>query len=455
MTTSKDSEVPSEDFINTILSGAITDQASDIHIEPMTEQMRIRFRVDGVMVEKWRRPLYELEPLTNRIKVLANSDINARGIPQDGHFIATVYTHQSIPNAPPLPGSTLASGKKNLSDTISHFLFDDNKDKETTPPKIDASPSQSTSSPLPPPPSTSPAVPHQLSLRVSLFPTLDGEAIVLRLLNRENMLLPINALGMDESTLARFKKLIAKDYGMVLITGPAGSGKTTTLYSLLQTLRTKEKNILTLEDPVELRLEDIRQSQVYTDHGLTFASGMRSILRQDPDIIMIGEIRDPETAENAVRASLTGRIVLSTIHANTTLGTIPRLIDMNVERSLIAYALNGIVAQRLVRKVCPDCRVNYTPHEEFLTYFNLDSAKHTFIKGSGCETCRHTGYKGRTGLFEVLYFDDTVQTLIIEKAPMKALEEYVASTGTKSLKQDALEKALAGITTLEEAGKVV
>ncbi|MEK7082666.1 MAG: GspE/PulE family protein [Patescibacteria group bacterium] len=455
MTTSKDSEVPSEDFINTILSGAITDQASDIHIEPMTEQMRIRFRVDGVMVEKWRRPLYELEPLTNRIKVLANSDINARGIPQDGHFIATVYTHQSIPNAPPLPGSTSTSGKKNLSDTISHFLFDDNKDKETTPPKNDASPSQSISSPLPPPPSTSPAVPHQLSLRVSLFPTLDGEAIVLRLLNRENMLLPINALGMDESTLARFKKLIAKDYGMVLITGPAGSGKTTTLYSLLQTLRTKEKNILTLEDPVELRLEDIRQSQVYTDHGLTFASGMRSILRQDPDIIMIGEIRDPETAENAVRASLTGRIVLSTIHANTTLGTIPRLIDMNVERSLIAYALNGIVAQRLVRKVCADCRVNYTPHEEFLTYFNLDSAKHTFIKGSGCETCRHTGYKGRTGLFEVLYFDDTVQTLIIEKAPMKALEEYVASTGTKSLKQDALEKALAGITTLEEAGKVV
>lgn len=442
MSNSQDS-VSTEDFMNIMLAQAISDQASDIHIEPMTEHMRVRFRVDGVMVEKWRKPLYELEPLTNRIKVLANSDINARGIPQDGHFIATVYTHQSVPTPPPLPGSVPGGEKKHLSDTISHFLFDDNKNKDTTP------------QPLPPPPSASQAVPHQLSLRVSLFPTLDGEAIVLRLLNRENMLLPINALGMDEATLTRFKKLIAKDYGMVLITGPAGSGKTTTLYSLLQTLRTKEKNIVTLEDPVELRLEDIRQSQVYPDHGLTFASGMRSILRQDPDIIMIGEIRDPETAENAVRASLTGRIVLSTIHANTTLGTIPRLIDMNVERSLIAYALNGVVAQRLVRKVCLDCRVNYTPHEEFLTYFDLDPAKHTFIKGSGCETCRHTGYKGRTGLFEVLYFDDTVQTLIIEKAPMKELERYIATNGTKSLKQDALEKSLAGLTTLEEAGKVV
>lgn len=451
MPPSQDS-APAEDFMNIMLAQAISDQASDIHIEPMTEHMRVRFRVDGVMVEKWRKPLYELEPLTNRIKVLANSDINARGIPQDGHFIATVYTHQSVPSAPPLPGSVSGGGKKNLSDTISHFLFDDNKNKEVSPQRIDGS---SPPSALPPPPSASQAIPHQLSLRVSLFPTLDGEAIVLRLLNRENMLLPINALGMDEATLARFRKLIAKDYGMVLITGPAGSGKTTTLYSLLQTLRTKEKNILTLEDPVELRLDDIRQSQVYTDHGLTFASGMRSILRQDPDIIMIGEIRDSDTAENAVRASLTGRIVLSTIHANTTLGTIPRLIDMNVERSLIAYALNGVVAQRLVRKVCPDCRVNYTPHEEFLTYFDLEPTEHTFIKGSGCENCRHTGYKGRTGLFEVLYFDDTVQTLIIEKAPMKELEVYIATNGTKSLKQDALEKALAGLTTLEEAGKVV
>lgn len=422
-----------------MLSEAITDQASDIHIEPLSEQMRIRFRVDGILIEKWRRPLYELEPLSNRIKVLSNFDISMRGVPQDGHFLTTVYTKKALPAAAPLP-SAEGTEKKNPPSVPppppAHFWSRAAKNEIKNQPiaETDA---------------------HELSLRVSLFPNLDGEAIVLRLLNRENMLLPINALGMDDATQSRFRKLIAKDYGMVLITGPAGSGKTTSLYSLLETLRTKEKNIITLEDPVEVRLEDIRQSQVYTDHGLTFASGMRSILRQDPDIIMVGEIRDPETAENAMRASLTGRIVLSTIHANTTIGTIPRLIDMNVERSLIAYSLNGIVAQRLVRKICPDCRINYTPHQEFLTYFNLDPTQHTFIKGNGCDMCRHTGFKGRTGLFEVLYFDDTVQTLIIEKAPMKALEDYIAQSGMKTLKQDALEKALAGVTTLEEAGRIV
>ncbi len=448
MSTSKES-AHMEDFMNTILSEAITDQASDIHIEPLSQEMRIRFRIDGVMVEKWRRPLYEFEPFANRIKVLANFDISTHNIPQDGHLVTTVYIKPlSLGASSETPSlDSLAPEKKHLSDTITDLLFDHPKNEEShiTESSIDTPPSPKNSSP----------VPYQLSLRVSFFPTLDGDTIVFRLLNRENMLLPINALGMDDETMVRFRKLIAKDYGMVLITGPSGSGKTTTLYSLLQTLRTKEKNIVTMEDPVELRLEDIRQSQVYADHGLTFASGMRSILRQDPDVIMVGEIRDPDTAENAVRASLTGRIVLSTIHANTTLGTIPRLIDMNIHRSLIAYALNGIVAQRLVRRVCPDCHITYTPHPEFLAYFNIDPSTHTFIKGSGCDSCRHTGFKGRIGLFEVLYFDDTVQTLIIEKQPMKALEDYIATSGMKTLKQDALEKTLAGITTLEEAGKIV
>ena len=439
-----------EDFMNTMLAESITDQASDIHIEPHAEDMSIRFRIDGTLHEKWRRPLYEFEPLLNRIKILANLDISSHGTPQDGHFASTVYFPK-----PSDAGSTPASGaassspvpKKHLSDTLSRLFFDSNE--KTNAPETQTPPSPQEKKPV------DPLAPRELSLRVSLFPTIDGDAIVLRLLNRDSMLLAINELGMDEETLGRFKKLIAKDYGMVLVTGPSGSGKTTTLYSLLYTLRNKEKNIVTLEDPVELRLEDIRQSQVYTDHGLSFASGMRSILRQDPDIIMVGEIRDADTAENAVRASLTGRVVLSTIHANTTLGTIPRLLDMNVERSLIAYALNGVVAQRLVRKICPDCRTNYTPHQEFLTYFNLEANQHTFTKGAGCDSCHNTGYKGRTGLFEVLNFDDSVQTLIIEKASMKALDEYVAQSGIKTLKQDALEKALAGVTTLEEAGKVV
>ena len=442
-----------EDFMNTMFSEAITDQASDIHIEPLSQEMRIRFRIDGVMIEKWRRPLYEFEPFANRIKVLANFDISAHNVPQDGQFLATVYLVPAAnKSAPDAPANTPSPQKKHTS-AISRLLFNETESEEKDQPQ---NPTQVPAVPPDASAGTTPASPtlHQLSLRVSLFPTLDGDAIVLRLLNRENMLLSINALGMDEETLVRFKKLIAKDYGMVLITGPAGSGKTTTLYSLLETLRTKEKNIVTLEDPVELRLEDIRQSQVYADHGMTFASGMRSILRQDPDVIMVGEIRDPDTAENAIRASLIGRVVLSTIHANTTLGTIPRLIDMNVDRSLIAYALNGVVAQRLVRKICPDCHVTYAPHPEFISYFNVDPHR-TFVKGSGCDSCRHTGFKGRIGLFEVLNFDDTVQTLIIEKQPMKALEDYIATSGMKTLKQDALSKVFANITTLEEAGKVV
>ncbi|MDZ4285801.1 MAG: GspE/PulE family protein, partial [Candidatus Sungbacteria bacterium] len=439
MSTSKES-APIEDILNTILREAIVDQASDIHIEPLPEEMRIRFRIDGTLLEKWRRPLYEFEPLINRIKVLANFNITVRDVPQDGHITTIVYMLKSPPPLPPIPASSTISPevttpaspeKKHLSDTLSHLFFNQDTSKDNNdapPPRQEAPPSASPQIPAPPPPPisvdplTSDVPSRQLSVRVSLFPTLNGDATVLRLLNRENMLLQLNELGMDEDTLSRFRRLIAKDYGMVLITGPSGSGKTTTLYSLLETLKTKEKNIVTLEDPVELRLQDIRQSQVYADHGLSFASGMRSILRQDPDIIMVGEIRDPDTAENAVRASLIGRVVLSTIHANTTLGTIPRLIDMNVERSLIAYAINGVVAQRLVRKICPDCRIEYIPHQEFLTYFNLEPREHTFVKGGGCDSCRHTGYKGRTGLFEVLNFDDSVQTLIIEKAPMKTLE---------------------------------
>ena len=447
----------SEDIISTIIRDAVFDRASDIHIEPLEREFRIRFRIDGVLHEKQHLPLYELESLSNRIKVLANLEIAGHNFPQDGHFTIMIRPPETGAPTKSNPSEQTESGqaKTRLSETLSHLLFNTPSKAPAAAPPSDTTEHTKSQAEEPLPPPAPLQIAHLISLRVSVFPTLDGDSIVMRLLNREGELLRLEQLGMDDATLALFRRLIAKDYGMVLVTGPSGAGKTTTLYSLIETLRSKEKNIVTLEDPVELRLDEIRQSQIFADHGLTFASGMRSILRQDPDIIMIGEIRDPETAENAVRASLTGRVVLSTIHANTTLGTIPRLIDMNVERSLIAYALNGVVAQRLVRKICPDCRVNYTPHQEFLTYFNIDPSQHTFVKGSGCETCHHTGYRGRTGLFEVLYFDDTVQTMIIEKAPMKALEEYVAKSGMKSLKQAALEKVFAGITTIEEAGKVV
>ena len=269
------------------------------------------------------------------------------------------------------------------------------------------------------------------------------------------MLLPLNELGMDENTLKLVRKIIAKSFGMTLVTGPAGSGKTTNLYSILREIQSPEKNIITLEDPIEFRLDGIRQSQISSERGFTFAVGMRSILRQDPDVIMIGEVRDPETAEQAVRAALVGSAVYSTVHASTTVGTIARLVDMNIERSLVAYAVNGVIAKRLVRKVCPDCRTAYAPDKEQLEYLGLEGVQAQYIRGKGCDTCDETGYYGRTGLFEVLEFDNKLRSLIVERAPMDTLQSYVESKGLKTLKQDAVEKILSGITTAEEVIKVV
>ena len=294
-----------------------------------------------------------------------------------------------------------------------------------------------------------------LDVRVSVFPVINGEATVLRVLNRQEVLVHPENLGMSPENFGVFKKLIARTYGMILVTGPAGSGKSTTLYSILQSLRSKEKNIITLEDPVEYHFKDIRQSEIKPDQGYNYADGMRSILRQDPDIIMIGEIRDADTAEYTIRASLTGRLVFSTIHSNTTIGTIARLLDMNIERSLIAYALNGIVSQRLIRKICNTCRSSYVPDPEYLLYFGLDENSYSFTKGMGCEACRGTGYQGRTGIYEVLELDNNLRSLIIERSSMSVLEEYVASANMKTLKDAAREKVLMGVTTVEEAAKAV
>lgn len=439
-------KMSAEDFINFMLSEAVNDQASDIHIEPLSSDVRIRFRIDGVLFEKYRKPLYEYEAIVNRIKVLGNIDFS-HGIPQDGHFEFMVGPEGKQVLTAKMPADGGDGATPSISSRFANFLFSSKVENEETAVGITEGARAEKNGTA--------ASANLLSARISIFPTISGEAIVLRMLNRQEMLLPLNNLGMDDNTLKQFKRLVSKDYGMILVTGPSGAGKTTTLYSLVQSLKSKDKNIVTLEDPVEIRFDDVRQSEVKAEHGLTFGLGTRAILRQDPDIIMIGEIRDQETAEHAVRASLTGRIVLSTIHSNTTLGTVPRLIDMNVERSLIAYALNGVVAQRLVRKVCQSCKVAYTPHQEFLTYFKIDAAGNQFVKGSGCNACRQTGYQGRTGLFEVLYFDDTIQIMIIEKTPLLEIEAYIRQSGMQSLKQDAINKSLAGLTTLEEAGKVV
>ena len=301
-----------------------------------------------------------------------------------------------------------------------------------------------------------PSSERMLDVRVSIFPTVTGEAVALRLLNRAEKLLEIKGLEMDTATAVTFRKLISRIYGMVLVTGPSGSGKTTTLYAILKELQNKERNIMTLEDPVELRMEGIRQSQIMPDKGYTFAVGMRAILRQDPDAIMIGEIRDPDTAEYAMRASLAGRIVFSTVHANSSVGTVARLLDMHVERSLIAYAINGIISKRLVRRICRACVEQYVPEQQYLEYFGLEAgANFTFTKGKGCDICAGTGYIGRLGIFEVLAFDDNIRHLITDGASTAMLQEYVEKAGLKTLKQDALEKVNAGLTTLEEVVRAV
>ncbi len=434
--------------LDEIFDRALSERASDIHIEPMNQNVVIRFRIDGRLQERWSHPIEELDPIINRIKVLAGMDITDHSKPQDGHF-ELIKTRTGTPQmkklsdtgGPPTTGSL--SAVSGLSKIFSREKEEAEEAGEVERKKEEREPVYE--------------IPQNdsLNIRASIFPTVDGDVAVLRLLDQSSMLLSLHELGIGEKDLSVSKNLISKIYGMVLITGPSGSGKTTTLYSILRETKNLDKNIITLEDPVEYDFSDIRQSQINPAQGFTFAMGMRSILRQDPDIIMIGEIRDSETAENAVRAALTGRIVFSTVHSNSSIGTIARLLDMNIERSLIAYSINGIITQRLVRKICPHCMEKYTPSHEYLTYFNLNATDFDFKKGAGCEECNNTGYKGRTGIFELLVFDDELRSMIIEKASMIELQKYAEKNGMKTLKTKALEAVEKGITTLEEAASVV
>ena len=438
-----------EEFLNAMLHTAVGMHVSDIHIEPLKREFRIRFRVDGTLQEQWRKPLHELDALLNRIKVLANLDLVMHGMTQEGHFEAMI-----TPNASPADDGAKATtspseqmGAQHLSDKLSSLLFGGEKNtaEKQSAPAMDQSKNEPSAK----------KEQRLLNVRVSIFPTLNGSTAVLRVLNREDLLKRLSDLEMDDDMARSYKRLISKIYGLVLITGPSGSGKTTTLYATLQELQSPEKNIITLEDPVEFHFEEFRQTQILADRGFTFAVAMRSILRQDPDALMIGEIRDPETAEYAMRAALIGRIIISTVHSNTTIGTIARLIDMKIERSLIAYALNGVMARRLVRRVCESCKIEYTPAPEYLAYFETELKGHRFIKGTGCAECRGSGYRGRVGLFEILEIDNNFRTLVVEQASMDALQQYVEKTGMKTLKQDGLEKVRAGLTTLEEIVKAV
>jgi len=293
----------------------------------------------------------------------------------------------------------------------------------------------------------------EVDLRVSTLPTIYGESAVIRILDKSIGLLSIEELGLSANELKLFEKLLSIPYGMILVTGPTGSGKTTTLYAILRRLISTEKNIVTIEDPVEYRIPGIRQTQVNIRAGYTFANGLRAILRQDPDIVMVGEIRDKETANIAVHAALTGHLVLSTLHTNDAPGALPRLIDMGVEPFLVASSVVGVIAQRLVRKICPRCREPFTPSPELIKAEKLP-ANVTLYRGKGCNYCRRTGYRGRTGIFQIMLVDDKIRNLVVSKAPASEIERAAAANGMLSLRESGMQKVFDGTTTLEEVLRV-
>ncbi|EDY21357.1 type II secretion system protein E [Chthoniobacter flavus Ellin428] len=380
-------DAPVVKIVNLILVQALKEKASDIHIEPFEKQLKLRYRVDGALVEASSPPKALQLPIASRIKILAGLDIAERRLPQDGRFRIRV------------------SGK-------------------------------------------------EVDLRISVLPTTYGEKIVIRLLDKGALSGSIDQLGMDEYTLGIFRKAVDAPHGMILVTGPTGSGKTTTLYSVLSELNNPEYNIVTVEDPIEYQLSGINQVAVKADIGLSFADALRSILRQDPDIVMIGEIRDNETADIAVKAALTGHQVLSTLHTNDAAGAISRLDDMGIEPFLISSSVLLTCAQRLVRRVCPNCREEFQPEPELLAKLEIQDDNTTFYQGAGCDRCKRRGYVGRAAIIEVLPVSETIRRLIIKRASAAVIKNQAVSEGMKTLRMVGIDKAREGVTTLEEILRV-
>ena len=383
-------DAPVVRLVNVLLVDALRRGASDIHVEPYEKELRIRFRIDGVLYDVMRPPLKMRDALISRVKIMSKLDISEKRLPQDGRIKIKV--------------------------------------------KVD---SRS----------------RELDFRVSTLPTLFGEKVVLRLLDKENLMLDMTKLGFEPESLVKFQRNISKPYGMVLVTGPTGSGKTNTLYSALQSLNTVQTNIMTAEDPVEFNLMGINQVQMKEQIGLNFAAALRAFLRQDPNIILVGEIRDFETAEIAIKAALTGHLVLSTLHTNDAPSTISRLMNMGIEPFLVATSVNLIQAQRLIRRVCKDCkRENPTPPEALMEVgFTAEDAKALkTYKGKGCATCNNTGYKGRIGLYEVMEVNDEIRELILIGASSLELRKKAIEDGMITLRESGLQKVRAGLTTLEE-----
>ena len=383
-------DAPVVRLVNVLLVDALRRGASDIHVEPYEKELRIRFRIDGVLYDVMRPPLKLRDALISRVKIMSKLDISEKRLPQDGRIKIKV--------------------------------------------KVDARS-------------------RELDFRVSTLPTLFGEKVVLRLLDKENLMLDMQKLGFEPESLTKFRRNISKPYGMVLVTGPTGSGKTNTLYSALQSLNTVQTNIMTAEDPVEFNLMGINQVQMKEQIGLNFAAALRAFLRQDPNIVLVGEIRDFETAEIAIKAALTGHLVLSTLHTNDAPSTISRLMNMGIEPFLVATSVNLIQAQRLIRRICKDCkREESVPQEALIEVgFSADEAsKLKTFKGKGCSTCNNTGYKGRIGLYEVMEVTDEIRELILIGASALELRKKAIDDGMITLRESGLHKIRNGLTTLEE-----
>lgn len=387
-------EAPIAKIVSTILEYAMKSRASDIHVEPMEERVRVRYRIDGILYERLSLPLGVREAVVSRIKILSGMKIDEHRTPQDGRF---------------------------------NFKFGE----------------------------------EEVDLRVSVLPTTFGEKIVLRLLKKSGGVATLADLGLRGAALKTLDAAILRPHGIIIVCGPTGSGKTTTLYSVLSKLNTAKVNILTLEDPVEYQIAGANQVQVNPDVGLTFASGLRSFLRQDPNIILVGEIRDSETAGLAIQAALTGHLVFSTLHTSTAAGALPRLIDMGAEAFLLSSTINAVVGQRIARKICAECRISYPMPESLLIEMKNTlgplfptATQPKLFKGQGCDTCGHFGYQGRIGIFEVMPITNEISRLILQKTDASTIEIQARKEGMINMKQDGYLKVLEGISTIDEILRV-
>ncbi len=379
------SDAPVVRAVNTLIGRAVEAQASDIHIEPTDDSLKVRFRIDGALREEDPLPATWRAAFVSRIKVMAGLNIAERRLPQDGRMRVAVRG-------------------------------------------------------------------HEIDLRVATAPTIHGESVVLRILDRSHLALDFQSLGFEGETLDRYLHLLRRPHGIVLVTGPTGSGKTTTLYASLAVMNTIDRKILTIEDPIEYRLSGVNQTQINPQIGLTFASALRAFLRQDPDVMMVGEIRDLETAQVAIQASLTGHMILSTLHTNSAAAAVTRLLDMGVEPFLITSTLNAVLAQRLVRRLCPHCREPYDVTPERLEALGVDpAAVPRLCRAVGCEKCGHTGFRGRIALLELLVIDAEIERLVLARASAREIQ---GAAGTRTILDDGLAKAAASLTTLDEVLRV-